>query len=494
MYSNKRSWVSAWVQQMKRVLPLVLAMLLLCSCGVNLDLEEPAMPVQTITPVPEPLDLTPRREISPVLYFLNAAHTRLTAESRLLTIEDDESPEFAIVRAILEGPASPELHPVATELTVERVEVLPDLINVYLSTIEDALIGQRTLVMAKMAITAALVDYAGVRYVNVLLNGKQTGFTDDTTGVTIPTGALTRASDVTEELSQLELETAAASFDTNVALYFLDSTESFLLPEVTRLTYTQESDMVRELVSMLLRGPQSSYDSRPSLDSSLELLSHEVVEEPSGFVMLRLTFSRMPSTYTSNFTDGEKMAAASLTYTLTDYIPGIDGVELASRANPEQFTAYRPIDFADLPGNWVQVYLPNSSGGITMSAVDRLVPQAQADDPYETLRVLLNGPTDTDARDVWPAAPEGITVENVRDVYTAGDVIVVDLKSDVAQVLESGTAQEERALIFSIVNTLTAARGIRRVLFLQDGERTEYLGVRAICVLDPIMKDPGLIK
>lgn len=479
---------------MKRLLPLVLAMLFACSCGANLNLEEPVMPQQTITPVPEQLDLTPRREISPVLYFLNAAHTRLTAESRLLAVGDDESPEFAIVRAILEGPVSPELHPVATDLAVDRVEVLPDLINVYLSTIENALIGQRALVAAKMAITAALIDYAGVRYVNVLLDGVQTGFTDDTTGITIPTGALTRVSDVTEEISQLELETAAASFDTNVALYFLDSTESLLLPEVTRLTYTQDADMVRELVSMLLRGPQSSYDSRPSLDRSLELLSHEYVEEPSGLRMLRLTFNRMPTTYTPNFADGEKMAAASLTYTLTDYIPGIDGVELASNTHPEQFTAYRPIDFADLPGNWVQVYLPNSADGITMSAVDRLVPQAQADDPYETLRVLLTGPTNTDTRDVWPAAPEGITVANVRDVYTAGDVIVVDLESNVAGILEGGTAQDERVFIFSIVNTLTAARGIRRVLLLQDGERTEYLGVRAICVLDPLMKDPGLIK
>lgn len=477
----------------REALALLLAAILACA-GCGLRLEEPSSTYEPRALVAETLDLTPRRQITPILYFLNQNQTRLAAEPRSLYLGEDESAELAIVKAILEGPVSAELHPVATELAADRVEVLPDLINVYLVRENDALISQRRLTIAKLAIATALIDYSGVRYVNVLVDGRQTGYTDEMTAVTIPTGALTRMSDMADEFSSLEQKATAASFDVYAALYFLDSTETYLIPEVTRFTYAQDTDPVRGLVAMLLAGPQGTYDSHPSLDRNLELVSYEIVEEPSGLRMLRLVFDRLPVIYTSSFLDGGRMAAAALTYTLTDFIPDIDGVELAARANPASYSAYRPVDFADLLGNRVLVYLPNSPGGITMSGVERVVPQDDADDPYTRMRVLLAGPVDTDTRDVWPAAPAGVSIADVKAVYTAGDVIVVDLSGSVAEVLQEASVEDERVFVFSIVNTLTDFAGVRRILFLLDGKRTEYLGIEAICVLDPIMKDPGLIK
>lgn len=475
------------------------ALFLLCAliaagtAGCSLQLEENHTQVTAHAPEPEDVDLTPRRRIEPVLYFLNQNQTRLTAESRVLELGQNESPELAIVRAMLAGPESSDLRGLGAGLTALNVEVMPDLVSVYLGTTpESAGLTDRQLTVAKLAIAAALSDYSGSRYVNVMVDGVQVGFTDTTTGTTIPTGALARSADLADELSTLEQRAAASSFDLYAALYFLDPSEMYLLPQVRRVTFEADR-MPQTLISALLDGPDNGYSYSPCIDAGIELRQWETVALEEG-TFLRLVFNRTPVIYTSNFVDGELMSAAALTYTFTQFLPGLDGIQIAQASAPDQFRTYRPQQFAELIGNRITIYLPNTPEGMTLTGVDRVIPQAETSNPSARLRMLFRGPVETDTRDVWPAAPEGVSEVSILDAYIAGEIAVVNLDPGIAAVLEEGSAQDERVLVFSVVNTLTDMNGVRRVLFLIDGERREYLGLQAIAVLDPLMRNPGIIK
>lgn len=478
---------------MRRIAVLaLLACLLLCSgCAIQLEESPPVSPAPD--PVPQALDLSPRIEIEASLFFLNSSHTKFQMETRSLRVEQNAIPEVAIVQAVLDGPAADGLDPVATGFRLDRVEVMPDLINVYLVHAGGSM-DQWNLSILKMALAASLIDYSGVRYVNMLVDGVEPGYIAGSDGSSVPMGAAARPGDLNDELSLLLQKSVAASYDAFVALYFLDPSESWLLPEVVRVTIAPGEDMVRRIVEQLLAGPQNIYSLRRSLDVRLELLQHEFVDLPTGGRMLRLMFNRLPTVYTSSFVSGEQMSAAALAYTLTDFIPGIQGVELTDRTNPSRVVACRPAEYADLIGNRISVFLPNTPAGTTMTSVERVVPQAQSNDLYTILEALLQGPLTGDSRSVWPAAPDGIAVRSVLDAYRAEEIIVVNLDSAVTDVLKASEADNERILLFSVVNTLTNLKGVRSVLFLLDGERTEYLGTGPICVLDPIMRNPGIIR
>ena len=49
-------------------------------------------------------------------------------------------------------------------------------------------------------------------------------------------------------------------------------------------------------------------------------------------------------------------------------------------------------------------------------------------------------------------------------------------------------------MVYSIVNTLTNIENIKRVQFLVDGGRVQSLGGGIINVIDPLLKNPGIIK
>lgn len=478
----KKGLLTVWV---------LLAALSMSACAIQLADAPPPSPA----PVPsaQQLDLEPRIDIEAALYFLNRSRSKLEAETRTIRVEQNASPELAIVHALISGPAAEGLYPVASGFAAERVEVMPDLINVYLRRTGGST-NPWNLAVTKVALAASLIDYSGVRYVNLLVDGQEPGYATGAENLPISVGAAVRPGDLADEISALMQKAAGASYDAYIALYFLDLSESWLLPEVTRITVSDEQDTVQQIVDMLIRGPGNAYSLRRSLDTGLELLEHSVVEDDSGQRLLRLVFNRLPTVYTSSFVDGEQMAAASLAYTLTDFIPGIQGIELADRVNPLHTAAYTPADFSELIGNRITVYLPNTPGGATMTGVERVVSQAQANDLYVILDTLMHGPLTGDSRSVWPAAPDGITIRSVLDTYRAGEVIVVNLDGAAADVLGAAGTDDERVFLFSVINTMTNLKGVRCVLFLKEGERTEYLGNGAICVLDPIMKNPGIIR
>ena len=89
--------------------------------------------------------------------------------------------------------------------------------------------------------------------------------------------------------------------------------------------------------------------------------------------------------------------------------------------------------------------------------------------------------------------PEGFGEEHLRGVTHVDDIAVINLTQQGADMLRSLSAEQERACVFCIVNTLTAASGVSRVQFLVEGYKVDQLG-GAISMRSPLVRNPGIIR
>ncbi len=468
---------------MKKLLCLVfVATLLFAGCS---QLQEEETIVYT-EPLPmQELDLEPGITINPLLYFLNESQTRLMAETRELYIPQNERKEWHVVQALLDGPLSGNLTPVAEGFVLENIEVMPDVVNVHL-TLE----GRKTddeIFNAKAAIAATLSDFSGKKYINVLINGMQDAYMD------MPIGVMQKLStDLYEERTVLQGRSETVNPDMQAVLYYLDSSEKYLLPEVRRLVF-KNNEYVETLVDQLIRGPEDSFNHRAVLDSKLRLLKHQWVKDESGHNILRLHFNKDPVAFTDSFVDGKKMALAALNYTITSFVPDVYGIEIVVGTMQAPEPVSRAKDYSDMIGSSVTVYLPGSNISPTLVGMSRVVPQNVAYDPSTVLSQLMMGPNEME-KEVYPAMPDGISIQDVKDIYMANDILVVDLKRSVNDIMKTLSDDKAFLMIYATVNTLTSIEGVRRVQFLLEGERVNYLGNGAIHVIDPLIKNPGIIR
>lgn len=475
---------------MKRLLALLIAgMLLLCGCSVVQEDKEQ----QNIEPRDEAamqaVNLEPGITINPALYFLDKSKYELAAETRRISVGQNERAETKIIEAVIAGPTSENLQPVAQGFVYDGIELLPDLINVFLRT--DAAKTENEIWMMKVALTATLVDFSGNAYVNIFVNGVQTGYQDHPNGVLQkPKGTLQE-----EETKFKNASVEKPSLD--VILYFLDQTEHFLVPEARSIQFESNApeDMISTVVRGMIRGPENTYQHMPVIDKSIaELLGTQIVENEGEQRIVRLNFKKAPVAVTKQFSDGEKIAALALAKTIIGFMPDVDGVEIYvnGQMQAEPVTYTQPMSDA-LLGNGIKLYFPNSTYTL-LNGVERMVDQETAGYPVELLSELMKGPTSIDDRDVNPVFISGISMSDVDDVFLAGDIAVVDFNGSIVEKLRDIDQKDESMMVYSIVNTLTNVGNVKRVQFLVDGERVQSLGGGSINVIDPLLKNPGILK
>ncbi len=479
----------------KRILLLILSVCvcLMCACSM---VREDAANLKTeyeIVPLAQEIDLTPGISVNAVLYFPNRNGTKLTAQTHKVEVAQDQRVEDAILKALFLGTDAQDLRSLSQGLLYDRVEVLSDVVNVYL--LSKHFVNDSDLLQAKLAIASTLADFTGMKYVNVFVDGRQAGYQGT------PTGALRKSNDLLEDMTAYGTNSEAQNPTMNATLYFLDPSESYLLAETRSITFRNDSNLepeslyAQELVRQLIQGPENTYNHLPSIDPTMQLFEPPTIVERGGQRILHLNFKgRMPAVYTQGYADGQRLAIAALTHTLFGFLPNIDGMEIYVDGMERAATlVYRPEQFEDLKGKEILLYLPNSDYSL-LSGVERVVQEAQA--PYlETLLLeLMKGPVSRDSSTIMPAFPAGITQEQINEVYLAGDIAVVDFSGEVAQPMQTLSEDDEYLWLYSIVNTLTNMPRVKRVQFLLDGERVAHLGKDVFYVMDPLLKNPGIIK
>lgn len=480
---------------MKRLLAvLLIGILLLSGCSVvreDEDTNQQNNDAETET-VMRTVNLEPSITINPALYFLDKSKSEptLAAETRRLAVDQNERAEKKIIEAILDGPASDNYAPVAEGFAYEGIEILPNLINVFLKTDEEK--TDEEITVMELALVSTLVDFSGVSYINIFVNGVQAGYEGQPVGVLQkPKGTLQ------EEQTKIEQRARMEKPSMDIMLYFLDRTEQFLVPEARSFQFetNRPEEMINTVVQGMMRGPENTYQHMSVIDKTIaELIGTEIVTLEDGQTIVRLNFNKAPVAITQQFSDGEKIAALALAKTIIGFMPDIDGIEIyvngSAQAEPVVYT--QPMS-DELLGNNILLYFPNSTYTLFMS-VERMVAQGTAGYPEEILAELMRGPAGMDDKDVSPAFLSGISMNDVNDVYLAGDTAVVDFNASISGKLEGISRKDESMMIYSIVNTLTNIENIKRVQFLLNGERVESLGGGIINVIDPLLKNPGIIK
>ena len=123
---------------MKRVLIILLAgVFFLAGCSIVREDTKQQENIEIPEMVMQQVDLEPRIIVTPALYFLDASKSELAAETRSIAVKQNERAEKKIIEAVIAGPTTENYQPVAEGFAYEGIEILPDVINVYLSTEEE---------------------------------------------------------------------------------------------------------------------------------------------------------------------------------------------------------------------------------------------------------------------------------------------------------------------------------------------------------------------
>jgi len=470
---------------MKRAVSLIIAgafLLTGCASIVKEDAKQTEY-ASNLAQVYQQVDLSPAIEKTPALYFLNADATTLVAETRSITIEQNTRPERQVVEELLKGPADENLLPVAAGVELDSIETMYNVVNINLSASQEK--SEDQIFTLCLALANTLSEFLNVNYVNVCVNGRAAGYQGE------PVGALTKNQGViADEIARQAQHATTAEIPT--VLYFLDNSEKYLVPEVRSVQY-EGGNYVSKIIEELANGPEEMYFYRQSVDSSIRVMGEPVIETDAlGENILVIDLNKSPVVFTQGFEDGESLATASIVYSLLGFFPNADKIRFTVNGVQVSDKVYSKEEFKSYIGATVRLYFPNADSTKLM-AVDRTISQGIASFPSTIVNELISGPAETDSSDLWPAFPDGVSPKDVKEVYIANDIVVVDFNSSILDKLKNMSSEDETLMIYSIINSLTYLTDIRLVQFLVDGKRTQYIS-NTIDVRDPMMKNPGIIK
>ncbi|HSK69655.1 MAG TPA: GerMN domain-containing protein [Candidatus Limnocylindria bacterium] len=419
---------------------------------------------------------------------------------RILLSPGRHPAEFALRRLFSFAPTTQAL-PVAPEGTLalspgSAVEVSGDTATVNLGPGALSLsAAQRA--TAFRAIAATLTQWGDIRYVNVLISGRQPGLD---TASTLPTGSFTGG-----------LEDSAAG---DAAAARAAGAGRGLLAEGRTVTFPSASipDMAAALMGALSAGALT-LPGLPRVPDLATLLAGppEVEENPGGggrVVRLRFHESANDALITARIPRSVMMA--SLAYTLTTFLPYVGGV--AVQIGSERITAVVPSGTYEGAGDEIlfqggvmarsqfshfllspcALYFADGTGALRASY--RAIPWFQAYNPRFLLGQLMAGPMNTDSvPGLMPTLPAGLTDADLLGVSRAGDAVLVNFSQRLRELARGQDGAAERRMVYSAVNTLTSRRGVTRVFFFIGGSRDGVFS-EAIDVAGQFLRAEGLVQ
>lgn len=436
------------------------------------------------------------RSVTTVVYCLSEDRYRLVPEVRTIQILGGETLLSVLANEVLQPSVSDNLVSAMSERA--RFAVLSVMQTGRVATVDlggDAdLLQIYELFCLKAALVNTLIETGLVDYVNVLIGGREVPTND------LPTGTMTRFSeDLQSAWVEHENEGVASlrstdyTFKRDVTLYFTNTESNLMLAEVRQLTFTR-SDLASPVIRALISGPSNSSSLRRSYPSSAQIVGTPSIEAEDGSnSFLDVSFSYEMASVLGGTQRVRRATLAPLVITLTSFLPETDAVCIRVNRRPldslieedgngrmlyrEQFEGYI--------GRTVELYFPNGDG--TLAKVTRAVPQnlSTLRDLAEQLFIIPEG--------VLPAFPEGVASQHLLGAFMMDDTAVLNLSREGAELFAGLDADQERACIFSIVNTLTGYDGVSRVQFLVEGRRVRSLA-NVISVHGPLVRNPGVVN
>ena len=463
----------------KFLIVLIVCIFLLTSC-TSVFTENDADEYEYQTFEKQNINLQQDNQKTVSLYFLSHEYDRLVAETRVIEIEYGKNYSQQIITELLNGPEDTSLRPIISDCTLDKVESLYNVENVYISSSVEHM--ESTYYTFALAAANALYNFSGKAYVNLYVNGKPLSYEGNPVGCVSYNQGI-----VADENSALIQKNISKSY--NAALYFLDESGEFLVPEIRNIDFKTE-DYAKTIVDELLNGPQTMYYCKQSVNESLSVVGDTAVREnEDGTRILVINLNKSLNLLSSQ---DKKTSVGAIVYSVLGFMPNIDGIKFTANGKDFEENIYTKNDFADMLGNEITLYFANEAG-IVLSGVNRTVLQSRAGLPQTILEELIKGPQKGEGDNLVAVFPEGVDEYDINQVYIAGDIAVVNFSSGILSRTQEMTEEQEKIMIYSVVDSLTNLQGIKSVQFLIDGNVTDNL-CGYIDISDPILKNPGIIK
>lgn len=376
------------------------------------------------------------------------------------------------------------------------VEVSRDTVTVNLSA--SALqLDRESLYLTCQAITNTLTQLPDIRYVNILVVDKPVGLD---IGNKLPLGALTynAANDLGAVYNQLLSRRVDSTKTTdsneplsaNVTLYFPLLHTDGIVSETRSMNFENQvfSDMVIAILRELAIGPSDQSIHSPPLPLLADLLTSTptlLVSSDQGGNIISLDFAHNLEEMLDAYGISQKQSMASLCCTLTTFFPNISGIRVSINGAPvdqfllteetdknEKGNLLKRADFSTMLLDYASLYFA-SEAQKTLVACHRPIPYHQRNNPRTLLTELAKGPQPYDSEsNLLPVmSSEAITDTDMLGFSLNDHTLLVNFSPTFTKVGADMTAEEERLLAYSLVNTLCLNEDIKSVCFFMAGSQ-----------------------
>lgn len=485
---------------------------LLCVCLLSgCTQKDTAQTRATIAPPPNPYtppqgDEGGQYTALQTLYLPAPDGTQLTAVTEEITINRRDIEMAVVLDKLLSREADENADAVPGQgevrlSTPDGVTSSCGIVTVNLNAAALSL-GETDLFTLFQCIASTLCARDDVYGVNILAAGQSPGL--DTAG-TLPIGCMTfSASDDPAMLhDRLSLQrrggkTGDSPFYMNAALYFPARSGRGILSEIRTLQF--DSSAPEELADTLLSALSAGADELPNVPQMPDLNGYLI--EPisfsqdarSGQNVLKLVFDEELNTALLDLGLTRSVLIASVVMTLETCMPKTPLVSI--KIGTEPVTALIPAglfegagqtigfpdgqmrrsDFTPFLLNNTKLYFVNKSGELA-SAV-RALPGTWTRSPARLFEQLLTGYQsfyDEAPETLYPILPGDISSADLIGIRQEEDTLLLNFSDAFLQKCANLTESEERALIYSIVDTMTEIGAISRVRIYIMGQSVDSL-------------------
>ncbi|MCH5209872.1 MAG: GerMN domain-containing protein [Oscillospiraceae bacterium] len=258
----------------------------------------------------------------------------------------------------------------------------------------------------------------------------------------------------------------------NGELYFFNDSATAIEAESREIKYKDNQDLAEEIIKALMKGPESGRHLR-IIERNADLLSVSGVDTRSALV-----------NFSGNFITGDSTKDILAVYAVvkslcaTDIIDSvkvvIEGKDLST--SDGSIIGYLSNQDINLPGDTytsenreVTLYFPERGLG----KLQREVRNIKVTDQQPIAQYIINELIKGSNNEELTSALSKDTV--LLSVETSDNICFVNFKSSFLD-KNSGAADKEKMVIFSIVDSLTELYNIERVQFLMDGKKVDMFG------------------
>ena len=483
---------------MRRIAAFIIAMLLTTTAYAELPAPERQAPQMILG------EQTGGYYADIELFYESGNGLELSTVTKAVYVPEGETVIDAALRELFK-PADDQgfLSPMPGDASIRSINYGCGLVTVDLSINIAGLQSEAELVSMFKSITNTLTAIEGVEYVNILINGRQESI------CSLPVGALSY-NDNSAAATWAQYQADSTGFhdsgmpvERNVALYFPSANGQWLLSEVTPIVF-YDSNYAEQLLLALINGSTAgtAYSNFLSGGSSILAASPVISVNNAGQRLLYISLSNTTRDYMVLQGINEWQLAGAVTLTMCSFIPELDAVRLTigdtliERLNirgqyhdfPDGLMCHS--DFSMYSGSVCTLYFAASSGKLV--PVQRAVSSERSASAYMLLTQLVSGPSSADSS-AAAVMPAGMTSSDILGVSVQSGIASVNFSDAFYRLCQMLNAEEERLLVYSIVNTLCDLPGISSVRILIEGEQIETLS-GSIYLMNDLLPNPGFAE